>query len=150
MSSALDHKTQTRLWRNEEGVLDPKGKLGKRKSVLHMKFTDEVHFCSGVALIDGEGTRLDPFECTSKKVVLHREWEKVRDTELKRVSELTGQRAPCYQNTQPAGSVHLNDPITCLKGVGRAKEKKLQEAGIHAVKDFLDYTIPPEGLTVRE
>ena len=64
VSLAQDRKTQTLFRRDKISFLDPNGALSPKKTTLHMKFSDEVRFCFGVSLRDGEGIQLEPFECT--------------------------------------------------------------------------------------
>jgi len=54
-----------------------------------MKYTDEVRFCFGVALVNDVGVRLEPFEYTGRKVVLHSKFEKLVKDEVQRVKALT-------------------------------------------------------------
>ena len=53
----------------------------KKKSTLHVKFANEVHFCFGVAMINDDGkdvgARFPPFECTGKKAILHHKHEEL-------------------------------------------------------------------------
>ena len=71
VSSANGRKVQLLFRRNKEGALDSNRDYGMKKTTLHMKYTDEVCFCFGIALVEDEGVRLPPFEYTQQKVVLH-------------------------------------------------------------------------------
>ena len=147
VSSALGRKTQTRFHRDEDGRIDPNGTLAERKTTLHVKHADEVRFCFGVAMIEDEGVRLPPFEHTCKKIVLQRQWEKLRDEEFKRAQHLTGKCAPWFQSKRPPNTSCLDDVIIKLKGIGKAKGKKLSEAGVHAINDVVNAVEAPPGWT---
>ena len=75
ISSSLKKK-QTQFRRNESGSLDPNCTIDPKKATLHVKFVDEVRFCFDVALVDGVGARLEPFDHDCKKIVLHSTFEK--------------------------------------------------------------------------
>ena len=47
---------------NKVDTLDSKGEYGKKKTILHIKYTNKVYFYFGVALVEDEGVYLLPFE----------------------------------------------------------------------------------------
>ena len=69
--SAQGRKSQTQFRRNESGYLDLKSAIRAKTNDLHMNYSDEACFFFGIALVGGEGMRLEPFKQTSKNVVLY-------------------------------------------------------------------------------
>ena len=80
---------------------------------LHMKHSDEVRFSFGVAAVNEEGVRLDPFKHTGKKLVLYSYCGKLVKEEMKRAKYLTSDYPSWVPSQRPEGDACLNDsPIT--------------------------------------
>ena len=114
-----------------------------------MKIADEVHFCFGVALVDGVGAWLDPFERAGKKIFLHSTFEKMVSEETKCVQQLNGICAPWVVNQRPPNALHFNDPFDEVKGAGKKKSEQFQKVGMPAVADLVGLTELPEGFTAK-
>ena len=114
-----------------------------------MKYTDEVQFCFGIALVNDIGTRLEPFEYTGRKVVLHSTFEKLVKEEIKRVKSLTGNCPPWVVNQRPEGAIYLDDPVDKVKGIGNKKKEQLKKVGILTVADLVRTMQPPDGFTAK-
>ena len=74
---------QVLFYYNKVGTPDLKGEYRKKKTILHMKYTNKEYFNFGVVLVEDKGVYLPPFEYAQKKVMLHQEWKKLKDKEIK-------------------------------------------------------------------
>ena len=118
-----------------------------------MKFLDEVYFCFRFAMIMKanieEGMWLPPFECSSKKVILHRKFIELAQEEIKRVKNLPGKATPLRLSSRPPKSVQLADPSTAIKGIAKKKAEKLSETVINGVGNFIAIIATPKWFADR-
>ena len=90
---------------------------------------------------DGEGflpvdaRRCIPFNYSEKVLLSVTDYEKKRDAEFLRVKNLTGKPGYWVELHRQDGAHYLNDPVTVLKGVGKAMAKKLSDASLKTVGD---------------
>ena len=96
-----------RFKRNENGKLDPNATYAEPKSLLKMKYAEEVRLCLGVAQVERlvvdedvtsssviEGRRAVPFDYSGKVVLSMKDWTKKENEEIRRVKNLLGNALP--------------------------------------------------------
>ena len=124
------------------GKLDPNGEHADPTMELKMKCTEEARFSFGVAMkVDDEGNefghRLEPFNCSGKKLVTQKDCMKAFNKELQRPKELTKDCCPWHvANPREASAVCAADPVTVLKGIGAAGADVLESLGINTAMEF--------------
>ena len=87
-----------------------------------MKCSDEVCFYFGVALVNGEEARLEPFDYTGKKVVLHSQCKELAKEEAQQEKVLFANYSPCVISQRSDGVVCLKK--SCTESFRCRKEKR--------------------------
>ena len=94
---------------------------------------------------DLEGIRLPFFNYTGKEVLAIKKYEKKIEEEIQRVKNLTyGKTAGWVVSSRDNDALFHDDCVSVMKGVGAKMKEKLENAGVHKIKDFIfDDTSPP-------
>ena len=123
--------------------------IGPKKAALRTKYSDETHFCFGVALFRSEGTRLELLEHTRKKEVLCSHCERLVKEEMRRAKALSGNYTPYAISQRPEGAVRLDN--STLKVASTSSKKKYPIAQIDTLdtSDLIAATNPPQGIVAK-
>ena len=138
---------ECRFKRNENGKLDPNGTYAEPKSLLKMKYAEEVRLCLGVAQVereDGviEGRRAMPFDYSGKVVLSIKDWNKKEKEEILRVKNLQGNALPWVETQhEEAGMFHGNDRVTKIQNIGKKTAERLATINALTVRQLLDADI---------
>ena len=129
-----------RVRRQDSGKIDTKDGtfINCTPTLTKVKYSKEIRLALGVAIVkkkDGslEGRRCEPFDYTDKMIVSEADWQKKVAEEIKRVRTMNKSSAAVKRHwfeTNRGEEIYENDPLTVLKGVGKATAKKLEDAGV--------------------
>ena len=82
------------------------------------------------------GVRCVPFNYTSKVMIGLDDYKRLIKMEINRVKSLSGRQDHWVESARDANTVYRNDPVSCLKGVGKQTSEVLQTIGIQTIDDL--------------
>jgi hypothetical protein len=111
----------------------------ERVSQMKCKYTDEVRLCLGNAVvtpIDEDGNQLPkegrvakPYDYTGTVLLSHKDYTGKINKELKRVKTVPN-GGEWVQKRRDGNTIYRNDPMSVLKGCGRAFSGRLAQHGV--------------------
>ena len=86
------------------------------------------------------GVRCAPFNYTSKVMIGMDDFQRLIKVEIDRVKALSGRNGYWVESSREDNVVYRNDPVTCLKGVGKKTGEVLASIGIQTINDLRKIT----------
>jgi hypothetical protein len=108
------------------------------RPILDTKYTHEMRILAGFGFNrQGQGVAMQPLSYTGKRVPMLKEYEEAERKEIERIRSLAdGARASkewIIGGRVPGAELFRDDSVGLLRGVGKEKQKSLEEAGFRNI-----------------
>ena len=114
-----------------------------------MKCSDEVLFCFISTLANNEGTQLELFKQTKKKIALHLQFEKLVKEEISIVKVLASNYPDLVVNQRQDSIACLDNLESKLKGTCEKKNEVLECTGALTITNLVPAIEPLQGFPTK-